>query len=229
MSQDTTFDDMSTLDRKMVERLSAYIDGELPQAEQDELENRLATDEALRGRLASMRKVVGSLQHLERAAPPPLLGEQVARHIRLDERRTTLFDRIQEAAPLGQPSPLMALLGVVLALAIFIYMLSVVNARRQEQPTLPIVFEHESMIVAPDLDAEQERVVELMRLRWIDGAWREAGLGLADPTTVLSMRSPEAADLVASVPDLEPLLTFEQPVMIRLRSQVVRFEPAPPP
>jgi len=61
------------------ERLSAYLDRQLPTAESREVEDHLADCPVCRQRFAGMRNVVASLRHLERMAPPPTLGGLVAR------------------------------------------------------------------------------------------------------------------------------------------------------
>ncbi|MEO1087269.1 MAG: zf-HC2 domain-containing protein, partial [Acidobacteriota bacterium] len=71
-----------------VEMLSAYLDGQLPSDEKSRVEAQLEKDPELRRQLDGLRAVTHNLAHLERMAPPPTLGQDVARRIALaGERR----------------------------------------------------------------------------------------------------------------------------------------------
>jgi hypothetical protein len=58
------------LDPRLLEALSAYLDGKLEGADRSALEKRLAREEALRARLAELRMVRESLRSLPALKPP---------------------------------------------------------------------------------------------------------------------------------------------------------------
>jgi len=70
------------------ERLSAYLDGALPEDQRRELETRLASSEELRGELEELRAVSRAVRELPKAPPPPgFLARLEARRARGDAPR----------------------------------------------------------------------------------------------------------------------------------------------
>lgn len=100
------------------ERLSAYLDGELPRAEADELARRIAREPALSARLEELRTMNRAAAAAfrvfdERPMPPrvlELLGEDE------DERRATNVVPLRRAAAVGQLFRLPVALAASIAL-----------------------------------------------------------------------------------------------------------------
>ena len=163
--------------QNQVEMLSAYLDGELPEDETTQVEQMLENDPDLRSELAGLRSISTGLGHLERLAPPPTLGQDVARRIALAGEKRSLLDRI-EGGLSGAPSQsnIFLMFAVVLALATIMYFFS----HGLERNTLtPVVFPDADE--AP-LDLEGAATVFVAeRLFQRQGElWLEEGLGVDD-------------------------------------------------
>ncbi len=80
----------------MLERLSDYLDGELPEAERAEIERSLATDPRLRDVLAELDAVRAAAAGLESPAPARDLWPEIAARIRDEERAGIDLGRARE-------------------------------------------------------------------------------------------------------------------------------------
>ncbi len=97
---------------------SAYVDGELADDARRAVEAHVAACPGCRAELDGLRRVASRLRSLERAAPPPVLAEQVARRVAVAARRPGLVVRIEEALRrLPVESSSLMLFGVIVALA----------------------------------------------------------------------------------------------------------------
>ena len=98
--------EMNGIARSDLERLSAFLDGELRRAEADQLEARMATDRQLKGALEALRatsELVGSLPEIHPPRSFALTPEMV---------------RPRRAYPILQFSTAMAALGFVLVIGL---------------------------------------------------------------------------------------------------------------
>lgn len=113
--------------------LSAYLDGELPARQTEQVEEHLAACPGCRTRLDGLRRVVGALGRLERAAPPQVLAQRVERRVALAGRQAGLFERLEgNLRGLSLDSPMVVTFAVVLALATMVYMVAHGVARQTQ-------------------------------------------------------------------------------------------------
>ena len=106
------------------DRLEAFLDGELPEAERAVLDGALRADPAWQAELALARRIRTDLRALPTPACPPAVTEAVLRHARRRSPAAWL-ERIAEAARrhvagLWQPSLAMAVLVAVVVAAAFL-------------------------------------------------------------------------------------------------------------
>jgi hypothetical protein len=191
------------------ELLSAYLDGELPPARERAVEAHLADCPGCRAELDGLRSVVKRLRHLERAAPPQVLGQAVARRVALEARPRGLVARLEAALrrlPLD-PATLVTF-GVVVALAAI---LAVFVAGLQESDRRPV------SAADPETGAAGLEVVTVViggRTFDRDGAlWVERGAG--SPQVTLAAGSPEAEAILDSEPRLRLLLPGADALVLR--------------
>jgi anti-sigma factor RsiW len=97
------------------ELLSAYLAGELDDAEVEAVEARLAEDDGLSGRLAALEDALVALGGLDEVTPPPGYGDRL--RARLDEERS---------APVAPVVPLRRRLATVPAVAAGLVLVAVV-------------------------------------------------------------------------------------------------------
>lgn len=196
------------------EELSAYLDRELPAPETREIENHLADCPACRTRFAGMHKVVASLRHLERMAPPPTLGGMVARRVTLEGERHGLLDRLESGMGLfGRQSTLLSLFGLVVAFAIMILLFAQALEERRNS-SIPVIF-HDPMMRSTESREVAERLFHHQAEVWV-----EAGLD-AEPQRVVAADSPEWDTLVADHPELADLQELQEPVILKVDGDVL--------
>jgi anti-sigma factor RsiW len=196
--------------------LSAYLDGELAAAEEREVAKHLAACAGCRAELEGLRAVVRHLHGLQRATPPPVLAETVARRVALESPPRGLLARLEAAMrrlPV-EPATLLAF-GVVVALAA-ILALFLAGLEESERPP-----------------AFQEDGVELQVVSVVvggrtfdrDGAlWRERGT--AEPERTLAAGAPEAEALLAETPRLRRLIASSEGIVLRAADgRTVLIEP----
>lgn len=191
-----------------VERLSAYLDSELNEAEVDALERHVKGCASCRDDLQGLRRVVNELRSLERQQPPPVLAQQVARRVSLEGPPKGLVERLE--AQLGRRSRIDSGVAVgfalVLALAAIVYLFAEAVERRQ-QTSVPIVVP--SVTSAPASTAPPASDGEMLELgertfRRHAGAWVEEGAGT--PTATLKADESRALELQRTLPWLGELL-----------------------
>lgn len=196
--------------------LSAYLDGELPAAEERAVEKHLAVCGGCRAELEGLRAVVERLHGLQRATPPPVLAEAVARRVAMEPRPRGLLGRVEAALrrlPI-EPATLVTF-GVVVALAA-ILALFLAGIEESERPA---GFDEEGVAL------EVRSVIVGGRHFDRDGAlWRERGAG--EPEATLPAGSPEARAILAEAPPLRRLLDSSEGLVLRAADgRTVRIEP----
>lgn len=189
--------------------LSAYLDGELAAPQQRSVEAHLARCPRCRTELDRLRRVVERVQSLQRATPPPALGETVARRVALETRRRGLLERLEGALrrlPV-EPATLLTF-GVVVALAAIV---SLFIAGLQESDRRPATG------AEPGQDYSGLEVVTVVvegRTFDRDGAlWRQRGAG--EPGRTVDADSPEARALFQDEPRLRRLLQGSEGIVLR--------------
>jgi len=187
------------------DRLSAYLDGELAAAEERAVEKHLAACGGCRAELEGLRTVVERLHGLQRATPPPVLAEAVARRVAMEPRPRGLLARFEAAMrrlPV-EPATLLTF-GVVVALAAILALF----LAGIEESGRPAGFEEDA--------AELEVVSVIVGGRAFDrdGAlWRERGAG--EPELTFDAGSPEARAILAETPRLRRLLASSEGIVLR--------------
>jgi hypothetical protein len=212
------------------ERLSAYLDRELPPPQTQQLERHLEACSDCRRHLESLRRVVGQLERLERRAPPPLLAGEVARRVALEGRPRSLVERL-ESRLVGRTleSSTLTTFALVLALAV-IGFLFVDTVEKIERKKIPVV------VASPEASAEFSRQHEIAVGTRVEaagrmfvlreGAWRQEGFETVEPETDLDAASEAGRALLERHPGLAPLLTEGRAVVLEEGGQVVRLSRA---
>jgi len=198
--------------------LSAYLDGELPTAEERSIEEHLSVCSGCRAELDGLRAVVGRLQSLQRATPPAALGTAVARRVAIQTRPTGLVARLEAALRRLSVDPgTLVSFGVVLAL---VAIAALFVSSIEESGRRPI---HAGR-------GEDWSGVELVTVvvsgRTFDrdgGLWRERGAG--EPVATLPADGPEAAAVFAEHPHLRRLLQGSEGIVLETDAGTVRIEP----
>lgn len=187
-------------------QLSAYLDGELPKPQLRLVERHLEECPPCRERLAGLRRTVASLRRLERLAPPPALGEDVARRVRLEPRPRGLLERLE--ARLGAP-PLQSAVGFTFALVLAFAVLLVLFAGwvdergRREREAGPRLVAPSEIVGAEDFVLPE------------------------DPPATRRLRADaeEAAGWIAANPEIGRLLERGLPVLLRRDGEVIELLP----
>lgn len=202
-----------------VEMLSAYLDGELPEDETTRVEQMLERDPNLRRQLAGLRSVSAGLGHLERLAPPPTLGQDVARRIALAGEKRSLLDRIEGGLSGFQgQSNVFVMFAVVLALATIMYFFS---QGLERSKLTPVVFDDPA--VAPvDLEGVTTVFLAERLFRRQGDRWIEEGLGANAVENARRVELERSADLLESHPELRSIAQLGHAVL-RLDGEVIEI------
>lgn len=213
--------------------LSAYLDGELGGEERRAVEDHLAVCPGCRAELDGLRRVIGRLASLERAAPPPVLAGRVARRVVVTGRPVGLLERLEMLLlrlPV-EPATLLSF-GIVVALAAIaaVFVASVDETDRARRRGAETVVEEGSeeaglRVVTVHVGARVfDRDGALWRERGLDGPVGEGGA----LERVVTADSPEALALFDAEPRLRDLLTgSEGLVLIGEEGQPLRLVSAP--
>lgn len=191
------------------ELLSAYLDGELPPARERQVEAHLAGCPGCRAELDGLRAVVDHLRRLERAAPPQVLGQAVARRVALEARPRGLVARLEAALRrLPMDPATLVTFGVVVALAAILALFVTGLQESERRPVSP---------ADPETGAAGLEVVTVViggRTFDRDGAlWRERRAG--PPEATFAAGSPEAGAILDSDPRLRRLLPGADALVLR--------------
>ncbi len=175
---------MSGLPPADLERLSAYLDGELPPDERTDLERRLAEDAALRAELEALRRVVALVRETPVLRAPRDFRLDPAVYGRRSVRRMARFYRRAGA------------LSTLAAVALLV--IGVLVVLRTEPPRVLI----ETAAEAPAAVVEEARPTHVAAApTLLPTAMPPAGSGASDqiaPTpTLVPPAAPESADIAA--------------------------------
>jgi len=203
------------------EKLSAYLDRELPEEERLELEAELERDPSARERLESLRRTVEDLRRLGAARAPVTLEGRVARAIAAERERVSWLDRIEGGlSVLGPQSTIFVMFAVVIALAVMILLFSQA-LERSERAETQVVF------AEPDAEGlvEGDRLEMAERIfRRTGGVWVERGVDPVKAERVIESGTAEAAELLEEHPELEALLREGGTYVVEIDSQILRLE-----
>lgn len=210
------------------ELLSAYLDRQLVEPEARQLEEHLDRCSECHVRLEGLRKVVKRLQSMEQLATPLSLEQTVARRIALSDDRESLLDRFENSMSIfNRQSPILATFGVVIALALFIYLFSY-TLHLRETATTPVIWEDPPTAASPaDAVAVGSRLEIIGRqLVWSeDGLWVEEGVDAVTAARTLALDSEAGRAFLAEHPELADLTTLDRDVVLEVGGEVVLLRP----
>lgn len=201
-----------------VEKMSAYLDQELPRPQAREIEEHLAGCADCRSRFAGMKDVVSSLRHLERQAPPSTLEQVVARRVALAGERQGLADRLEGGLrAFERQSSLLALFAFVVAFAVMILLFAQAIEQRRNA-SIPVVFQNP--VAASESLQAAGRVLHRQGTIWV-----EEGV---DPrlTRIVVVDSPLWDRLAAAHPEIASLASLDRPAVVKIGDEIFRVEKA---
>jgi hypothetical protein len=210
-----------------VELLSAYLDRELVEPEARELEAHLEECEECHGRLDGLRRVTADLRRIEEVEPPPELAQAVARRIALaTDDRESLLDRFEDRISIfNRQSSLLAMFGVIIALAIFMYLFSVALEQSRSDGLIPVIFED-----PPGASETAERLEVAGRVLIRDhGRWLEDGVDAGAAARPVDLDSDAGRELLADHPELADLADLDAPAVVEVDGRVVEVRPVSDP
>ncbi len=199
------------------ESLSAYLDRQLVEPEVERLEAHLEECQECHGRLQGLRRVVADLRQIESLDPPAELRRAVARRIALAHDREPLLDRFESALSIfNRQSTILPMLGIVIALGVFIYMFAWALERHQHTP---VIFGSPAAVgTDATTDGSRESGGRLLQLE--DGVWIEDGARRDAVSRTIELDSEPGLLLVAEHPELEQL---PRPAVIFLDGEVIEI------
>lgn len=214
------------------ERLSLYLDGILPSAERQLVEDHVEGCADCRHRLDGLRLVVAGLSRLPAALPPDDLAARVGREIDLRGRGRAWPGRLASRlpSPLAGAPPL-HVLALVLALGAIVYLFAFGVEQRRERPTRIVLPSAETTAPAPSGAARQpgpgaaersaaERLYLLGGVfTRVQGVWVEEGLGQRAADERFALRPVPQDD-----PELAALAELGEPLRFRVGELAVEVD-----
>jgi hypothetical protein len=202
------------------ELLSAYLDREVSLREARALEAHLETCIHCRRRLDELQRTVGSLTRLERAAPPPWLGQRVRRA--LEAPPPSFWQRF--VIPLLRV-PLRSPIGSTLSMAVALGIIALVASAGQSGTPRAFV-NYPGPVDDPNWQIMPETTIEVADREFVqraDDVWVEKGLFVLQPEASITMSSPEGRALLARYEDLRYLLADGSKVVMRYRTETLEL------
>lgn len=205
------------------ELLSAYLDQELAAHEAQELEAHLESCPECNARMEGMRRVVFSLGHLERMAPPSTLDQLVMRRVAIAGEQKGWLDRLEGSLPSYQrQSNMLALFSVVIALALIVFSFLYALKIRQSG-VIEVRFDDPVWESVGEPSEVKHLSVGDMAFELQGERWVEKGLDPEIEARIVERGAPEAAELTKLHPALEPLLEIEKPTVFQLGDEVIEL------
>jgi hypothetical protein len=200
-----------------VEILSTYLDSELALQERQRIEAHLEGCEACQHRVEALRAVVGRLSQLERRSPPAHLDNQLKRLAGLGPSPPTLAERLEKGASMfSSGNTLLPLFGVVVALAIIIYLVAFgAQWRTMQEADSPPVDSGALVEIRTVADRVFEREGEM---------WIERGLGGAAVTDRYGVDELQVEEWLREFPELRELTGLGGVIRLRVENRVVEID-----
>jgi Putative zinc-finger len=213
------------------EQLSAYLDSELGFVEMRQLEAHCGACPECGTRLASMRRVVAGFGRVDRAMPPPALGQQIRRQVMTEipahgMRRT--FQSLRFFLfPLGSRLRTAAAMGLALVVSFFAVSHGPGGLLPGEIQSPPSVTEEVTVEPGAIAKPTTSRVAGRDFI-WTEVSWVQQGLEWETPVASVDSRSPEGRKLLNKYSELKLLLADGSPVVLRYNLETVEIRNAPP-
>jgi hypothetical protein len=212
------------------EQLSAYLDSELGFVEMRQLEAHCGACPECGVRLASMRRMVAGLGRVDRAMPPPALGQQIRRQVMKEipahgMRRT--FQSLRFFLfPLGPGLQTAAAMSLALVVSLFAVSHGPGGLLPGEIQSPPSVQEKVTEKVTVQPGAIPKPTTSRVAGRdfiWTEVSWVQEGLEWEKPVASVDSRSPEGRKLLSQYSDLKFLLADGSPVVLRYNLETVEI------
>lgn len=216
--------------------LSAYLDGELSAGDGARIEEHLGRCPSCRAELDSLRRVVDSLRHLERIAPPPALAQHVVRRVALEGTRPSLLARFEDEVERLRPRiAILTPFAVVFALATILYFFAHTLAEVENRPPTIVIPPPEAAraFIEPGAGEATGALIEAVRtaggrsFRRVGDAWLEADLPADAAPREIAAGSAEAAGLRRTHPWLDEMLADAPEVVLVHEGEPVRVRNPP--
>jgi len=194
-----------------LEELSGFLDTALADEDRRTVEEHVRGCASCRERLAGLERVVRGLDHMADQSPPRHLERLVVQGVDRLRRRPSLAQRLESRARrFNTRSALPPFFGVVLALGVIIYLLSLAIAREERRSTHLVLGRPATEVGAP-LRGDRRELADRVFL-WTGEAWAERGTEDLPADRRLQrgapMDDPELAHLVARLSTLEGGVRF---------------------
>lgn len=205
------------------EVLSAFLDEELETAAVERLEKHLASCQRCRRELSSLRRVVTSVRRLERMAPPPVLAQDVQRHIALSGPPSSPLEWMeQRLGRIHSGSSIFFTFALVTALAVLMYFFAE-GVERAGQPRTTLVLPQSPAQSAPAGQEGEIRESAGRSFVLVDGVWRERGVEQRFPDFHVRAESDVGREILRRHPELGSL---GDRILLRLEEGIVELRGA---
>ena len=195
-----------------LEVLSAHLDGELSRLESTRVRRHLDEYVPCRRELEGLRRTVGRLRELERAAPSDLLETRVRRQVAVESDARSLADRFELRRfrlPVQSSTLLTFALVVAFAVMLFVFAEAV---ERQRTATIPV-----ELSSGPERESATSVPVATEWI-WVEGRWSPESVADVASRLDFAVRrgSPEWEELLRHHPELGSLPGADGAVLVRL-------------
>lgn len=212
------------------EVLSAYLDRELPGAEERRLVEHLEECPRCRADLESLGGLVRRLRSLERSAPPPVLGQRLVRRLSLERRPRGLVESLEERLRgLRFDSSIFLAFAMVFSLVSIVYLFAHGVERYQRRSIPVVVVPADSFEITPAEEvpqAEPKRVAGRV-FELVDGVWWEQGWVGATPQRRLRSDEPDGRALLDRHPELRQLLADGERAVLVVDGHLLELRAGP--
>jgi hypothetical protein len=210
------------------EQISAYLDAELGYSEIRQIENHCSACKECGARLEAMQRVVSGLGRVERAAPPPVLRQQIRQQVAVQPSAPSLERAYNSVRllffPIRPALRTAAAMGLALVVGIFILHHEIEGLPAAAQPGQEVVTVEPGAQPGPPTTSQ----VAGRKFFWTDDGWIQKGLEGQTPVAHVDAGSPQGRALLTRYSDLKLLLEDGYPVVLRYDLETVEIRNLPP-
>jgi Putative zinc-finger len=209
------------------EQLSAYLDAELGYSEIRQIENHCSACKECGERLEAMQRVISGLGRVERAAPPPVLRQQIRQQVAVQPPAPSLERAYNSVRllffPIRPALRTAAAMGLALVVGIFTLHHEIEGLPAAAQPGQEVVTVEPGAQPGPPTTSQ----VAGRKFFWTDDGWIQKGLEGQTPVARVDAGSPQGRALLTKYSDLEFLLADGSAVVLRYNLQTVEIRSLP--